>query len=163
MRRNTDVTAELYFHHFGIRFSYFERLCLCLRLRSLRQITEHVEVNVNSTEGRTGRRSVRHIKLQILNIAFCSDVWALLTLQKSQNYSSVFARRVGNVWWQRKLLVGRYCCVLQFSQLQKYKNCLFKHSSKFVSSGLIHGHHSIHYEDTEVRYTPYIANNNRKK
>jgi len=61
MRRNTDVTAELRFHHFGIRFSYFERVCLCLRLRSLRQITKHVEVNINSTEGRTERRSVCHV------------------------------------------------------------------------------------------------------
>lgn len=54
---------------------------------------------------------------------------------------------------------------MPFSQLglTKYKNCLFKHSSKFVSSGLIHEHHSMHYEDTEVRYMPYIASNKKKK
>lgn len=79
------MTAELYFHHFGIRFSYFERMCLCLLLRSLRQITEHVEFNVNRTEGRRGRRSVCHILLQTLGIAFYSYVWAILTFQKSQN------------------------------------------------------------------------------
>jgi len=59
MRRNAEVTAVFYFQHFGIRFSYFERMCLSLHLRSLRQITEHVEVNVNSTERRTGRMCVK--------------------------------------------------------------------------------------------------------
>jgi len=112
MRRNAEVTAELYFHHFGIRFSYFERMCLCLRLRFLRQITEHVEVNVNSTEGRTGRWSVCLVVLQILSVAFCSDVWEMLTLQNHKIRSLCIARRFSNIWWQRRMLVGRYWCVL---------------------------------------------------